>query len=508
MQSVATHQRTKTMMKEICGEKKVKFESLPDDVLQRIVRFLSTTPHYKTWTMNVDSRTILSMYQSGGVFRYLARTNFCYQLVSSSGAWGRDKAGVEGDCVTIVCDNNGDEKFSELIAFSSFHCHSIDVTHSARFSRWTKSAALCKKLRALCVRDTDSYALVEPLCELLRLRGAGLEKLRLQGASAPSEAVCRAVEAHCGGVEELELEFGALPSATCRALWRGLGATLLRLAVKVKSTPTAVFYGDIARDCLTLSSVALDTDVLSDGEQMALTSLFCGLGAKLSTVTLTGSANLTPMQWRDVCTSCRIMNVELRSWTLRTVDAAVAIGPQLRALSFEAFDESRSESMGNCVGLRNLQAKGTAVAIKSLLRRIDGAPLREAKLAVTGSAMEVVDALTVSCNALCQFTIGCTWLPVRAFDAFALANAELRDVTIVFNGIMAVQRRRMEESNEGADVLVSIVNAFAKCKHLTKLTVLDISVVSHKRYDQVIAACVPLKQRRISVTICGVQYAE
>ncbi len=439
------------------------FDTIPDDSLGIVLRYLSRRPHHRNWDACISAHVVNTALDVGGAFARAATLEF------------HSIGGKDG------------------IPLGNFYDASI-----------LRSLVYRLPLHRLVLKLSRR----EVLPDLLHGCGAELREIVLYArATVVTEPCIQAISTHCMKLSSLAIH-GYRVEGTLTPIWRSLGATLTRIHIcsgilGVISTP------DLVEHCVNLHRVDMRT------VKHEVADVLVALGSRIRVLDIGYQSVLNIAPWRKVyraCTNLEAVHLELFSseeaidlLSLMRMKLVSFTLLDLHALQYShvAFDDRLLTVLSACSALKRVEFEVFDLVPEAHLRR-----LFESVKSVTAiswdmrfshdNPKDIVDVMASNLRNLESFAIS-TGEPLKGEDVNAL-------VGLPHLKFVALRRRVFHRpvSKPPEECAVEVVKKFKDCAQLVQLDIEDINIKNRSKL--VAEAAMMYGRKNFDMFIGGVQY--
>lgn len=503
---------------------RVRIVHLPDEVLDLILRHLSSRPRATEplWENFTDAGDAMAFAMT--CKRVCAL--FCARLVSIRTRPERYREDllytppVAGAVIDIRTPTDVSH-FATVLRLAGPSLRELLITKSLPCTSWVDTYVSCvTNLRKLALRDVNPEY---PLERILEASSHTLRELEIVGATgvALSESQLSAMSRFCCAVHTLALRLSTFDH-DWTSVWMGMGPGLTNLSVGatrfwIMDDEEEILLDQIGQYCADIRH--LHFYHLGPTLGTACARLCSRYGDQLETLELEQSQLLRP-DIALLAARCSSSQVSISHGSslfshAYNMDVIELLGSQVKSLRYRsqlAHDESLWEVGRRCKNLRELRldcaATLTEATLKSILKDT-GARLHSLSMSFFVRGLEraspssALALLGKYARELRELYIGGQMFDLEVFEVVARqCRASLRKVNITL-GFRTAEERGVVE----LETLVGVVRALHVCEKLTSLVIVDRMSNDH-RGDAVELrrACYPLRARMSRVSICGVDY--
>ncbi len=491
---------------------------LPDEVLERLVRFLSKRPNHENWKFSVSVEDAVSLYNYGGPLSVGARKHF--DTLSTTIPYAEDP----GLYVKVFCE-------AEMGIF----CHLLTVAGDAVHTLFMGSYALsllswitpftqhCVNVRNITLCGIDESF---PLEDVLRARSGCWSELSLSNREVLTPAQIHAISAHCKGLRKFALGRTTILD-DLSPIWESIGSTLTFISLQGTRIPGVTgpgneddIYKNIKENCPLVTCFDLGDLILNRG--IAAANLCAHYGAQLKHVALTCERHEEQIL-RTIVGACpfveihTMFNLDIDALPLRIMGArASQVGVVVPPNPF--FLQSLEHCADSCVNLRDLKLMQLGFRdCADVLRQLLACPkplLTELSLQIMTDLNDTYDeyrgCMTAALSVLAQntgrlrrFVLDALLLGPGDLAEFARANQELEHAII-----MVSRRQDGDMSDEEETALAGLVADLGACRGMKDIVfplrdqfASDLVDSWTEKKAKIARVCDGLRSRRMCVTV-------
>lgn len=417
---------------------KLYFDSIPDNALENVVRYLSLSPRAANWPSYLLVELLTRLYGTPGYLGEFCRTRFTSLCISDTKCiyelekdiWNNRTRGMlwaqrKRSAYDVVIHGGGHLRTLFIGPTYARQIHNSDMLDD--FS------AKCANLTALSI-ESDGRAWIERF-------GARLEALEL--GLDPSRSAFFAIQNYCTNLRELTLNAVHKTDVGRSNIWQKIGATLEVLDVAFHF-PCAGEIVKIEKHCRKIRHLHVEEE---EAINTALASCLASYGDQLEFASL---FDMNEQQLQQVVSSCKKAKFTLFLEEADTITTLNIIGAQLDSASVSLdnnvfdSDEQLRAAWDVCENLRTLHIVSDCSSDD--LRRVCNAPKNNLKIVnlyindqQTGdSAKEIIGTLANGTCALEDIELHCVDPPVGTFDSLVARNSStLKKVYIYVHNRMS-----------------------------------------------------------------------
>lgn len=497
---------------------------LPDEVLDLILRYLSSRPRAAEplWEDSADASDTMAFAMTCTRVCALFRARLV--SIRTRPERYREDLLYTPPVAGAVIDARTPDDVSHLAAvlrLAGPSLRELFIAKSLPRTNWVDTYVhRVTNLRKLALRDVNSD---HPLERILEASSHTLRELEIVGATgmALSESQLLAMSRFCSSVHTLALRLSMFDH-DWTSVWMGIGPGLTHLSIGatrfwIMDDEEDILLDQIGRYCVDIRHLQFYHLGPTLGTACAR---LCGrYGDQLETLELEQSQLLRPdielLTARCPNTQVSISHGSSLFSHAYNVDVIDLLGPRITTLRYRsqlAHDESLWEVGRRCKNLRELRLDCASTLTEATLESIlkyTGARLHSLSMSffVRGleraSSSSAMALLAKYARELRELYIGGPKFDLEVFgEAAKQCRANLRKVNITFGFRTAGEREVVD-----TETLVEVVRALYVCDELKSLVIVDRTTNdSRGNADELRRACYPLRARMSRVSICGVDY--
>lgn len=225
METRHAKRRRKASAEPHFSDKRSYLNTLPEDALIVVLRFLSFRPYLRNWKAHVSPRDALQVLQCSGSLAVAARKSFdtIHAHISCGQMQGRATKGLHLERISDL------SMFYDLVAEQAPRLRTLTLDVGGSFEKMEGTQfEFCVNLRVLALGRLFGTNYLLPI---LATCGGALRELHLGGDKRLPAYVILVIAKHCRALETLIIEHDSFAAPTV-SIWEAVGGTLRKLAIK------------------------------------------------------------------------------------------------------------------------------------------------------------------------------------------------------------------------------------------------------------------------------------
>lgn len=464
------------------------FDALPIEVVELVVQRVSLQPRHDDWASHISALDVAAVLGARGTLGAAASALF------STADIGENEENWDASSKLRLPD--GPVAHTALRSLSALrHVRLTDVGPRTLRAVATHGATLKSlELRGAALNECA-------LDSALRACGRYITDLRISGLRPYLTAVRRNWP-HLRDLHLLDIDASVFANA---AFWRSVGPSLHRLALSVRSAGSHNLRS-IRKYCSALRAIEVRG---KESLHRCVAKFVSSYGEQLESIALTHMENRYFAEIGLACVNARF-DLEFEDDEC-LVHVLPIVGERLIKASVFVFFDMRAakapliKASKTCVALKKLRVVGDmkASVVRALMQHA-GTQLKELDIfGLLQTATKIIEAVAKGTGQLRRFHYHGYAQSKGAFGSLVCANPHLQHVMfrIAFTGY-----EQIESLSVAKDILVDLVDTFAKAPSLRSLIVPVVMGVRKKWFADVSDACQVFRFRNVHVELVEVDY--